>query len=170
MANYTLIARINAGNGKFPFVNVQFTKNHRPIPIAGATYYPGDPRRFKSCPFSVCSRWLLRLRAAPKQHHLQATQTCSRPTVRARPQCLLEIIGQPPPADTAAAAPQAGTANPDDEWHFAVSPISGFRECTVLPRVRTVVVYSFALVLAIFFRISALGLWGLPKLAASGSS
>ena len=39
MANYTLIARINAGNGKFPFVTVQFTKNHRPIPIAGATYY-----------------------------------------------------------------------------------------------------------------------------------
>jgi hypothetical protein len=39
MAHYTLIARINAGNGKFPFVNVQFTKNHRPIPIEGATYY-----------------------------------------------------------------------------------------------------------------------------------
>jgi len=27
MAHYTLIARINAGNGKFPFVNVQFSKN-----------------------------------------------------------------------------------------------------------------------------------------------
>jgi integrase/recombinase XerD len=39
MAHYTLIARVNAGNGKFPFVNVQFTKNHRPIPIEGATYY-----------------------------------------------------------------------------------------------------------------------------------
>jgi hypothetical protein len=39
MAHYSLIARINAGNGKFPFVNVQFTKNHRPIPIEGATYY-----------------------------------------------------------------------------------------------------------------------------------
>lgn len=39
MAHYTLIARINAGNGRFPFVNVQFTKTHRPIPIAGATYY-----------------------------------------------------------------------------------------------------------------------------------
>jgi integrase len=37
--HYTLIARINAGGGKFPFVNVQFTKNHRPIPIEGATYY-----------------------------------------------------------------------------------------------------------------------------------
>jgi hypothetical protein len=36
MAHYTLIARINAGNGKFPFVNVQFSKNHRPIPIEGA--------------------------------------------------------------------------------------------------------------------------------------
>jgi len=32
MAHYTLIARINAGNGRFPFVNVQFTKTHRPIP------------------------------------------------------------------------------------------------------------------------------------------
>ena len=26
MAHYTLIARINAGDGKFPFVNVQFSK------------------------------------------------------------------------------------------------------------------------------------------------
>jgi len=39
MAHFTLIARINAGDGRFPFVNVQFTKTHRPIPIAGATYY-----------------------------------------------------------------------------------------------------------------------------------
>jgi hypothetical protein len=39
MAHYTLMARINAGNGKFPFVNVQFSKNHRLIPIEGATYY-----------------------------------------------------------------------------------------------------------------------------------
>ena len=39
MAHYTLIARINAGDGKFPFVNVQFSKNHRPIPIEGATYF-----------------------------------------------------------------------------------------------------------------------------------
>jgi site-specific recombinase XerD len=44
MAHYTLIARINAGDGKFPFVNVQFSRNHRPIPIEGATYYlrPGN--------------------------------------------------------------------------------------------------------------------------------
>jgi integrase len=39
MAHYTLIARVNAGDGKFPFVNVQFAKSHRPIPIEGATYY-----------------------------------------------------------------------------------------------------------------------------------
>ena len=37
MAHYTLIARINAGDGKFPFVNVQFSKNRRPIPIERAT-------------------------------------------------------------------------------------------------------------------------------------
>ena len=44
MAHYTLIARINTGDGKFPFVNVQFSRNHRPIPIEGATYYlrPGN--------------------------------------------------------------------------------------------------------------------------------
>jgi len=29
MAHYSLIAGINARNGKFPFVNVQFTKGHR---------------------------------------------------------------------------------------------------------------------------------------------
>jgi hypothetical protein len=39
MAHYTLIARIKTGDGNFPFVNVQFSKNHRPIPIEGATYY-----------------------------------------------------------------------------------------------------------------------------------
>src|SRR6266481_4316478 len=39
MAHYTLIARINRDDGKFPFVSVQFSKNHRPIPIEGATYY-----------------------------------------------------------------------------------------------------------------------------------
>ena len=39
MAHHTLIARINAGDGKVPFVSVQFSKNHRPIPIEGATYY-----------------------------------------------------------------------------------------------------------------------------------
>jgi len=45
MAHYTLIARINAGNGRLPFVNVQFTKTHRPIPIAAATYAArNDPR------------------------------------------------------------------------------------------------------------------------------
>src|SRR5882762_5012388 len=48
MVHYTLIARINAGDGKFPFVNVQFSKNHRPVPIEGATYYlrptSGDKR------------------------------------------------------------------------------------------------------------------------------
>jgi len=37
MAHYTLIPRINAGDGTFPYVNVQFSKNHRPIPIEGAT-------------------------------------------------------------------------------------------------------------------------------------
>ena len=39
MAHYTLIARVNIGNGKFPFLNVQFSKTYRPIPIEGATYY-----------------------------------------------------------------------------------------------------------------------------------
>jgi integrase len=39
MAHYTLTARINTGDGRFPFVNVQFSKHHRPLPIEGATYY-----------------------------------------------------------------------------------------------------------------------------------
>jgi hypothetical protein len=39
MAHYTLIPRINTGDGRFPFVNVQFSKNHRLTPIEGATYY-----------------------------------------------------------------------------------------------------------------------------------
>lgn len=54
MPHYTLIARINAGDGKFPFVNVQFSKNHRPIPIEGATYYlrPSNARPSASAKIS----------------------------------------------------------------------------------------------------------------------
>jgi hypothetical protein len=39
MAHITLIARINDGSGKLPFVKVEFSKNHRPIAIEGGTYY-----------------------------------------------------------------------------------------------------------------------------------
>ena len=53
MANYTLIARINAGNGKFPFVSVQYSKNHRPIPIEGATYYLRPTSRGKRTPVRI---------------------------------------------------------------------------------------------------------------------
>ncbi len=53
MAHYTLIARINAGNGKFPFVNVQFSKSHRPIPIEGATYYLRPTSSGKRTPIHV---------------------------------------------------------------------------------------------------------------------
>ncbi len=53
MANYTLIARINAGNGKFPFVPVQFSKNHRPIPIEGATYYLRPTSRGNRTPIRI---------------------------------------------------------------------------------------------------------------------
>lgn len=53
MAHFTLIARINAGNGKFPFVNVQFTKSHRPIPIEGATYYLRPGNRGRRTPIKI---------------------------------------------------------------------------------------------------------------------
>jgi integrase len=53
MAHYTLIARINAGDGKFPFVNVQFSKNHRPIPIKGATYFLRPSSRGKRTPIKI---------------------------------------------------------------------------------------------------------------------
>src|SRR5260370_33259467 len=43
----TLIARSNAGEEKCPYIHGQFSKNHRPIPIEGATYYlrPGSRGR-----------------------------------------------------------------------------------------------------------------------------
>jgi hypothetical protein len=53
MAHYTLIARINAGGGKFPFVTVAFSKNRRPIPIEGATYYLRPSRGDKRNPIRV---------------------------------------------------------------------------------------------------------------------
>lgn len=53
MAHYTLIARINAGDGKFPFVKVQFSKNHRPVPIEGATYYLRPSTSGKRTPIKI---------------------------------------------------------------------------------------------------------------------
>jgi len=53
MAQYTLIARINAGDGEFPFVNVQFSKNHRPIPIERATYYLRPSNSGKRTPIRI---------------------------------------------------------------------------------------------------------------------
>jgi integrase len=53
MAHFTLIARINAGDGRFPFVNVQFSKNHRPIPIEGATYYLRPSSSGKRTPIKI---------------------------------------------------------------------------------------------------------------------
>jgi hypothetical protein len=53
MAHYTLIARINAGDGKFPFVSVQFLKNHRPIPTEGATYYLRPTSGHKRTPIKI---------------------------------------------------------------------------------------------------------------------
>jgi hypothetical protein len=53
MAHYTLIARINSGDGKFPFVNVQFSKNHRPIPIEGATDYLRPSSSGKRTPIKI---------------------------------------------------------------------------------------------------------------------
>jgi hypothetical protein len=53
MAHYTLIARINTGDGKFPFVNVQFSKNHRLISIKGATYYLRPGNRGRRTPIKI---------------------------------------------------------------------------------------------------------------------
>jgi site-specific recombinase XerD len=53
MAHHTLIARINAGGGKFPYLNVQFSKNHRPIPIEGATYYLRPGKRGRRTPIRI---------------------------------------------------------------------------------------------------------------------
>jgi len=53
MAHYTLIARINAGDGKFPFFNVQFSKNHRPIPVERATYYLRPSGSGKRTPIKI---------------------------------------------------------------------------------------------------------------------
>lgn len=53
MAHYTLIARINAGDGRFPFVNVGFSKNHRPTPIEGATYYLRPSSGGKRTPIKI---------------------------------------------------------------------------------------------------------------------
>ncbi len=53
MAHYTLIARINTGDGRFPFVNVQFSKNHRPTPIEGAIYYLRPTSSGKRTPIKI---------------------------------------------------------------------------------------------------------------------
>jgi integrase len=73
MAHYTLIARINPGNGKFPFVSVQFTKNHRPIPIAGATYYLRPCNRGSRTPIRIGKDVHAAMAALLKTEHAQSS-------------------------------------------------------------------------------------------------
>ena len=53
MAHYALIARINSGDGRFPFVNVQFSRHLRPIPVEGAAYYPRPSSGSKRTPIKI---------------------------------------------------------------------------------------------------------------------
>src|SRR5216683_1327737 len=53
IAHYTLLSSHNAGDGKFPFVNVQFSKNHRPIPIERAIYYLRSSNSGKRTPIRI---------------------------------------------------------------------------------------------------------------------
>jgi integrase len=93
MAHYTLIARINAGDGKFPFVNVQFSKNHRPIPIEGATYYLRPSNGGKRTPVRIGKDVAA---AHTALINMDYSQPLERPTV----------VHADPPATLADAAPR----------------------------------------------------------------
>jgi hypothetical protein len=91
MANYTLIARINAGDGKFPFVTVQFSKNLRPIPIEGATYYLRPSGGDKRTPIkigkdiSLAQAAIIRMEDGRSLHTLAAPREEPRSQVAAVP-------------------------------------------------------------------------------------
>ena len=90
MAHYTLIARINAGNGKFPFVNVQFSRNHRPIPIDGATYYLRPSNSGKRTPIRIGKDLALAQTALVR---LEGGQSFELPaTVEAKPRATVQAI------------------------------------------------------------------------------
>ncbi len=46
MAHYTLIARINTGDGKFPFVNVQFMPVRNPVHFLAVNLRIPSPQLF----------------------------------------------------------------------------------------------------------------------------
>jgi hypothetical protein len=86
MAHYTLIARINAGDGKFPFVNVQFSRNHPPLPIEGATYYLRPGNRGSRTPIGIGKDLNAASAALLKMGDCKALNNVAvLPTVRARP-------------------------------------------------------------------------------------
>ncbi len=82
MAHYTVVARINAGDGKFPFVKVQFSKNHRPVPIEGATYYLRPSSCGKRTPIKIPRTWAplmpMPLRESGKALKTQKRVVCVR--------------------------------------------------------------------------------------------
>lgn len=83
MAHYTLIARINAGDRKFPFVNVQFSKNHRPIPIEGATYYLRPGSRGRRAPIRIGKDFNAAMAALLNMEHSKpANNFGGLPTIR----------------------------------------------------------------------------------------
>ena len=79
MAHYTLVARLNPGDGKFPFVNVQFSKNHRPIPIEGATYYLRPTSGDKRTPIKVGKDISLAYTALIRREEGKSLDTLLRP-------------------------------------------------------------------------------------------
>src|SRR5260370_3686663 len=82
MSHYTVVARINAGDGKFPFVKVQFSKNHRPVPIEGATYYLRPSSCGKRTPIKIPRTWAplmpMPLRESGKALKTQKSCVCVR--------------------------------------------------------------------------------------------
>ena len=93
MAHYTLMARVNAGNGKFPFGKVLFSKNHRPIPIDGATYYLRPSNSGSRTPIRMGKDIAVAHTALVNMGH---GQLCKRP----------DVVGTDPPLRLAATMPR----------------------------------------------------------------
>ncbi len=114
MAHYTLIARVNAGDGKFPFVNVKFSKNYRPIPIEGATYFLRPSSRGKRTPIKIGKDVAAAYTALVRREELQPIE------------CTARLHATPPPR-IPTAAPRPDSARASGGAMCRERPQNGFR-------------------------------------------
>ena len=97
----------NAGGGKFPFFNVQFSKNHRPVPIERATLLPPSNERRQTHAHQNRQRYFVSLHSVDSKEEGKSLDALVRSRSESQsvaPTAPLARNSQKPRASTSSAA------------------------------------------------------------------